>query len=156
MNQCSHTVFIRAFASSSHTQSEKVKLYVNIIYNNICLDTRVSHTRDDQKVLTPLYFGLPGNENLTITFQYNLPLNNALSPSLLKLSYPFKIHVEGIFLAPKYSFTASMTPSLLPYCMGMGFQFWEQIEVRRSHIRRIWGMRKYFKSTFSRSSHNNL
>ena len=31
------------------------------------------HTRDDQKVLGPLYFPLPGNETLTITFQYNLP-----------------------------------------------------------------------------------
>ena len=38
----------------------------------------------------------------------------------------------------------------------MGFQFWEQIEVRRSYTRRIWGMRKDFKSTLSRSSHGNL
>ena len=38
----------------------------------------------------------------------------------------------------------------------MGFQLWEQIKVRRSHIRRIWGMRKDFKSTFSPSSHGNL
>ena len=30
-------------------------------------------TSDDQKVLGPLYFWLPGNENLTITFHYNLP-----------------------------------------------------------------------------------
>ena len=30
-------------------------------------------TRNDQTILGPLYFGLPGNENLTITFQYNLP-----------------------------------------------------------------------------------
>ena len=30
-------------------------------------------TKDGQKVLSPLYFGLPGNEILTITFQYNLP-----------------------------------------------------------------------------------
>ena len=30
------------------------------------------NTRDDQKVLSPLYFGLWGNKNLAITFQYNL------------------------------------------------------------------------------------
>ena len=36
------------------------------------------------------------------------------------------------------------------------FQFWEQTEVRRGHIRRIWGMRKDFESVFSRSSHGNL
>ena len=34
---------------------------------------KVKHTHD-QKVLGSLYFGLPRNENLTITFQYNLPL----------------------------------------------------------------------------------
>ena len=28
----------------------------------------------------------------------------------------------------------------------VGFQFWVQIEVRKSHIRRIWGIRKDFKS----------
>ena len=38
----------------------------------------------------------------------------------------------------------------------VGFQFWEQIEVRRGHIRRIWGMRKDLESAFSRSSHGNL
>ena len=38
----------------------------------------------------------------------------------------------------------------------VGFQFWEQIEVRRGHIRRIWGMRKDFEPAFSRSSHGNL
>ena len=38
----------------------------------------------------------------------------------------------------------------------MGFQFWERIQVRRSHIMRIWGMRKGFKSTFSCSSYGNL
>ena len=30
------------------------------------------YTRNDQTVLANLYFGLPGNENLTISFQYNL------------------------------------------------------------------------------------
>ena len=64
-------------------------------------------TRDDQKLLSPLYFGLPGNENFAITVQ-----GNAISPSLFELSYPFKI--EGLFEVPKYSFNASMTPSLLP------------------------------------------
>ena len=38
----------------------------------------------------------------------------------------------------------------------VGFQFWEQVEVRRAHIGRIWGMRKDFESAFSRSSHGNL
>ena len=38
----------------------------------------------------------------------------------------------------------------------MRFQFWEQIEVTRSSIRKLWVMRNDFKSTFSRSSHGNL
>ena len=38
----------------------------------------------------------------------------------------------------------------------VGFEFSEQIEVRRGHIRRIWGMRKDLESAFSRSSHCNL
>ena len=49
-----------------------------------------------QKVLGPLHFGLTGNENLTITFLYNL---NALNTSLFELSYPFKL--EGLFLVPQ-------------------------------------------------------
>ena len=60
--------------------------------------------------------------------------------------------------SPKYSFTACTTHSLLPYCVSQswGFQFLERKEVRRSHIRRIWEMRKDFISSFSRSSHGNL
>ena len=38
------------------------------------------HTRDDQKVLGPLYFDLPGNEHLTITFQNNLPSRQCTYP----------------------------------------------------------------------------
>ena len=51
-----------------------------------------------------------------------------------------------------------MTPSLLLYYVPRrrDYSFVEQMEVRRSHIKRILGMRKDFKSTFSRSSHGNL
>ena len=55
-------------------------LIVNEIFNS---------TRDDQKVLGLLYIGLPGNEILTITFQYNLPL-----------SYLCPLKIEGLFLVP--------------------------------------------------------
>ena len=34
---------------------------------------KLLYMRDYQIVLGPFYFGLAGNENLTITFQYNLP-----------------------------------------------------------------------------------
>ena len=81
---------------------------------------------------------------------------NALNPSLFKLFYPFKI--EGPFSGPLsnvYGLYVDFIASI-PYTMKMGFQFWERIEVRRSHNRRIWGMRKDFKSTFGRSSHGNL
>ena len=68
--------------------------------------------------------------------------NALLSPSLFELSYPFKIDLFRV-------------PQVLVYCLydafiasivcttKMRFQFWEQI--RRSHIRGIWGMRKDFK-----------
>ena len=107
-------------------------------------------TKDGQKVLGPLYCVLPGNENLTITFQYNLE-GNVLSPSLFELSYPFKI--EGLFVVPQvliYWLYDAFIASIL------GLQFWESIEVRSSHVLGIWGMRKDFNSTFSRSSHGNL
>ena len=107
-------------------------------------------TRDGQKVLGSLYFVLPVNENLTITFQYNLE-GNVLSPSLFELSYPFKI--EGLSVVPQvliYWLYDAFIASIL------GLQFWEPIEVRRSHVMGIWGMRKDFNSTFSRSSHGNL
>ena len=70
---------------------------------------------------------------------------------LFELAYPFQIEVLFLvlqilvhcrydaFIAPKLCFTKVI------------FQFWEQIEVRRGHIRRIWGMRKDFESAFSRS-----
>ena len=58
-----------------------------------------------------LYFGPPGNETFTITFNIIFLQGNAHCPSLFELSCPFKI--EGFFLAQKYSFTASITPSLL-------------------------------------------
>ena len=59
---------------------------------------------------------------------------NALSPSMFKLSYPFKI--EGLFLVPKYSFTASMTPSLLAYCVPRrwDFSFGRQTEPYRENM----------------------
>ena len=81
---------------------------------------------------------------------------NALNPSLIELSYPFKI--EGLFLVPQilvYCLYDAFIASIL-CTTNLGFQFWEQIIGRRSHITRIWGVRKDFKSTFSRSSHGNL
>ena len=81
---------------------------------------------------------------------------NALRSSLFQLFYPVKI--EGLFLLPQVLFSClydTFIASIL-CTTKMGFQFWEQIEVKRSHIRRIWWMRKDLKSTFSRSSHGNL
>ena len=78
---------------------------------------------------------------------------NALSPSLFEFSYPFKI--EGFFLYWFYCLYDAFIASIL-CTMKKKFQFWEQIEVGRSHFRRIWRIRKDFKSTFSRSSHGNL
>ena len=52
---------------------------------------------------------------------------------------PFKI--EGLFMVPLllfYCLYDAFIASIL-CTMKMGFQFWEQIEVRRSHITRIWG-----------------
>ena len=109
-----------------------------------------------QKVLGPLYLGLPGNINLTINFIKISHQGNALSPSMFELSYPFK--KEGLYLVPKvlvYCHYDAFIASIL-CTTKMGFQFWEHIEVRWSHIRRISGMRKNFKSTFSQSSHCNL
>ena len=81
------------------------------------------YTRDDQNFLGPLYFGLPGNENLTITFEYISLLGNALVLSLFKLSYPFKI--EGLFLVPEvlvYCLYDALIASIL-CTTKMGFQF---------------------------------
>ena len=61
--------------------------------------------RDDQKVPSHLYFGLPGKENLNIISLQG----NALSPSFFKLSYPFKI--EDLFLVPQ----------VLVYCLYDAF-----------------------------------
>ena len=73
-----------------------------------------------------------------------------------ELAYPFQIEVLflvlRILLHCRYdAFIASKlcTTKVL-------FQFWEQIEDRRGHIRRIWGMGKDFESAFSRNSHGNL
>ena len=86
-----------------------------------------------------------------------IPLQgNALSSSLFDLAYPFQ--KEVFFLVPQVlvhclydAFIASKLCS-----MKVGFQFWEQIEVRWGHIRRIWGVRKDFEPAFSRSSQGNL
>ena len=79
-------------------------------------------TRDDQKVLGPLYFGLPGNANLTITSLQG----NTLSPSLFGLSYSFKI--EDLYLVPQvlvYCIFDAFVASI-PCTTKIGFQFWEQ------------------------------
>ena len=73
---------------------------------------------------------LPSHLDLTthrLSELKHLPLQyNAFSPSLFELSYPFKI---GLFLGPTYSLTASMTTSLLPYCVSRrwNFKFWEHV-----------------------------
>ena len=77
---------------------------------------------------------------------------NALSPSLFEISYPFKI--GGLLLVPQvlvYCFYDAFTASIL-CTTKLVFQFWEQ-KVSYQEKR---GMRKDFKSTFSRSSHFNL
>ena len=82
---------------------------------------------DDQKVHGPLYFGLPRNEHLTITFNIISLQGNAPSQSLFELSYPFKI--EGLFLVPEvliYCLYDSFIASIL-CTKKMGFQFWEQM-----------------------------
>ena len=80
------------------------------------------------------------------------PQGNALSPSLFEISYPFKI--GGLLLVPQvlvYCFYDAFTASIL-CTTKLVFQFWEQ-KVSYQEKR---GMRKDFKSTFSRSSHFNL
>ena len=93
-----------------------------------------------KKFSGPLYFRLPGNENLPITLPYNPLQGNALSLSLLGLSYPFK--TESIFLVPLILVYCLYDPCVASILCTtkMGFQFSEQIEVRRSHIRRVWGL----------------
>ena len=93
-----------------------------------------------KKFSTPCTSGYQGMKNMVNTFSKQ---GSALSPSLFEHSYPFKI--ERLILVPQ----------VLIYCLfdtlivsiqcttKMGFQFWEQIEVRRSHIKRIWGMRSF-------------
>ena len=81
---------------------------------------------------------------------------NALNPSLFKffLSLQNRRPFPGP-LSNVYGLYVNFIASIL-YTMKMGFQFWERIEVRRSNNRRIWGMRKDFKPTFGRRSHDNL
>ena len=92
----------------------------------------IRYMRDDKKVLGPLYFGLRENENLTITFQYNLPSKPISVHAFLSLQKrrPFP-GPPSTRLLPLWSLIASILCST-----KMGFQFWEQIEVKRSHIRR--------------------
>ena len=107
-------------------------------------------------ILAPSASDYQGMKIWSLLFN-NIPLQgNALSPSLFELAYPFQMEV--FFLVPKVlvhclcdTFNASKLCST-----KVGFQFWEQIEVRRGHIRRIWWVRNDFKSAFSRSSHSNL
>ena len=66
--------------------------------------------------------------------------NAPLSPSLFELAYPFQIEVLFLVLQIlvhcRYdAFIASKLCST-----KIGFQFWEQIEVRRGHIRRLFGV----------------
>ena len=58
----------------------KSKIAKRFTYNSsifyleyVAVQTGSSLSRDDQKVLGPLYFGLPGTGKLTISFQCYLP-----------------------------------------------------------------------------------
>ena len=109
-----------------------------------------------KKFLAPCTSGYQGMKFWPLLFNIISLQGNALSPSPFELSYPFKI--RGLFLVPQvlvYCLYGAFIASIL-CSTKMGFQFWEQIEVRRSHIGRIRGMRKDFRSTFSHSSHGNL
>ena len=104
----------------------------------------------------PCTSGYQGIKIWSLLFNLISLQGNALSPSLLELSYPFKI--EGLFLVHQvlvYCLYDALIASIL-WTTKMGFQFWEQKEVRKSHIRRIWGWGRILRSTFSRSSHDNL
>ena len=100
--------------------------------------------------LTPCNSGFQGMKIWSLIFNIISLQCNALSPSLFELSHPFKI--EGVFLVPQvqvlvYWLYDAFIASIL-YTTKMGFQFWEQIEDRRSHIKRIWGgggVRKWFQ-----------
>ena len=92
-----------------------------------------------KKLLVSCTLGYQGTKIWPLLFNKISLQGNALSSSLFELSYPFKL--EGIF----------MVPQVLVYCLydvfiafilcttKMGFLILEQIEVRRSHIKRIWG-----------------
>ena len=67
------------------------------------------YTRDDQKVIGPLYFGLPGNESLALLFNTISLQGNALNQSLF--DFLFLQNRRHFLGPPKYSFTVSMTPS---------------------------------------------
>ena len=110
---------------------------------------------DKKKFSAPCTSGFQGITICRLIFNIISLQGNALIPSLFELSYPFK--TEGLFLVPQvlvYCLYDAFIASIL-CTTKMGFQFWEQIKVR-SHIRRIWGMGKDFKSTFSRNRHGNL
>ena len=53
---------------STHVRS----MFLSRMQNRIAKVVFNACTRDDQKVLDPLHFGLPGNEKLTNPFQYKL------------------------------------------------------------------------------------
>ena len=90
--------------SVSRINEVYVCVIFSIKYQYLLKKLKLLYKRDDQKVFSPIYFGLPGNEKLTSTFQYNLP------------SCPFKI--EGFYWSLKYPFTA-----LLPYCVPQRLDF---------------------------------
>ena len=86
-----------------------------------------------------------------------IPLQgNTLSPSLFELAYPFQIEVFFLVLHVLVhrlydAFIASKLCST-----KVGFQFWEQIGVRRGPYQENIGVRKDFESAFSHSSNGNL
>ena len=115
-----------------------------------------NYTRCDQKVLGPSASEYQGIEIWPLLFNI-IPLQgNALCPSLFELAYPFQIEVFFLVLQVlvHYLYDAFIASKLCS--TKVGFQFWKQREVRRGHIRRIWGVRKDFESAFSHSSHGNL
>ena len=66
---------------------------------------KIVSTGYDQKVLGSLYFGLPGNENLKITFQYNLPSRQCTKPIFVR---------AFLFLQNRRHFPGPLSTRLLP------------------------------------------
>ena len=90
-----------------------------------------------------------------ITFQYKPPSRLCTkSISVRACSFQIEVIFMVLQILVHCCYDAFLGSKLCS--TKVGFQFWEQTEVIRGHIRRIWGMRKDFESALSRSSHGNF